>query len=268
LKVGEMVALPTASSYFWEFVGTTSAVHFPSGYNALAPTEQDSVSAGHPPTVFTVVARNASYSMYWASQPDSGYSVDNLAPSVPSSFTGTTSGNATHLMWEPSPETDVAGYRLYRGSSAAFVPGPGNLLAMLAETSYDDSGPPGGYYKLSAVDVHGNESLHAFFATPPTTDAPRSGPWSTTLASPSPNPASRPVTLSYSLSRNSRVQLAIYDVAGRLARILVSGPQSAGEHRVEWDLRDGGGKRVGPGLHFVRLLADGQRRDARLVTTR
>ena len=107
---------------------------------------------------------------YWSSAPDSGYSVDNLPPVAPAPFTGNFSAGATHLHWGENREPDLAGYRLYRGSSAGFVPGPGNLIAAKPDTGYSDAGPAGNYYRLSAVDIHGNESGFALLTPANTSD--------------------------------------------------------------------------------------------------
>jgi hypothetical protein len=126
---------------------------------------------------------------YWDSAPDSAYSVDNLPPGPPAPVAAAYSGGATHLHWGVSPEPDFAVYRVYRGSSAGFVPGPGNLLATPSDTGYADPGAAGSYYKISAVDAHGNESQFALI-TPQTTSSVPGGPFTgeLSLAPVSPDP--------------------------------------------------------------------------------
>jgi hypothetical protein len=258
-----------ARAYYWEFVATTPAVHFPSGYSLIAPTEQDSVAAGNPPTAFTVVGRNSNYSMYWASQPDSGYSVDDLAPAAPAPFVASYNGGTTRLRWEANIEPDFADYRLYRGATAGFVPSLDNRIAVLADLAFDDVGPAGSWYKLSATDLHGNESAFAVLAPSGIVGAaPMRLPTRVALLTPSPSPAQRPVTLGFQLPQAANVQLAVYDASGRRVRVLASGERGAGEHRLEWDLRDDRGARASAGLYFVRLDASGERLSKRFVTLR
>jgi len=70
------------------------------------------------------------------------------------------------LHWGPNTERDLRGYRLYRGAQADFLPGPENLIAATPDTGYvDHPGTCAVYYKLSAVDRHGNES-HFALVTP------------------------------------------------------------------------------------------------------
>jgi len=205
-----------------------------------------------------VVAYDASNAVFFASNPDSGYSVDNLPPAAPAPLTGNQASGTTHLHWDPNSETDIAGYRLYRGASAGFVPGPGSLIASPPDTGYADAGSVGFYYKLSAVDQHGNESGYALLTPTATTGVSEGLPPEIALRRPTPNPASGPTTLRYALPREARVSLMIYDAAGRRVRQLVSGAQPAGEHVLAWDQRDEGGVAVGPGLYFVRLEVDGR----------
>lgn len=87
---------------------------------------------------------------------------------------------------------------------------------------------------------------------PPTTPA------EIAFAPPSPNPARGPVTLRFALPREAPVRLGIYDVGGRRVRELASGRQTAGEHVLDWDLRDELGRAVGAGLYFARLELEGR----------
>ena len=147
----------TASDY-WEYLGSQSAVHYIPGYAYLAATTGDSVGSYNPKTAFMVVARNTAGTMYWLSAPASGYSVDNLGPAAPGPFSGQYASGAARLHWNPNLEPDLAGYRLYRGTTADFVPSPGTQIAALTDTGYVDPAGSVYYYKLSAIDRHGNES--------------------------------------------------------------------------------------------------------------
>ena len=255
---GEPAYVSFATGYYWEYLASTSAAHFTPNYSYVALTTGDSIAASNPRTAFIVVAYDASNAVFFASNPDSGYSVDNLPPAAPAPFTGNQASGTTHLHWDPNSETDIAGYRLYRGASAGFVPGPGSLIASPPDTGYADAGSVGFYYKLSAVDQHGNESGYALLTPTATTGVSEGLPPEIALRRPTPNPASGPTTLRYALPREARVSLMIYDAAGRRVRQLVSGAQPAGEHVLAWDQRDEGGVAVGPGLYFVRLEVDGR----------
>ena len=69
-----------------------------------------------------------------------------------------------------------------------------------------------------------------------------------------PNPFTPQTTIEYSLSRAERVQLTIYDVAGRLVRTLVHDESAAeGPHAAVWDGRDAAGRRVASGVYLYVL---------------
>jgi hypothetical protein len=69
-----------------------------------------------------------------------------------------------------------------------------------------------------------------------------------------PNPFHAHNVFEYGLSRSTQVRLRVYDVEGRLVRVLQQGKlQSEGVHRAMWDGADEGGNRVGTGVYFYKL---------------
>ena len=267
-RPGELLATTSAgTTYYWEFLATVP-VDFLAGYSWLAPTEQDSMAAGAPATAFMVQSRTAG-AQHWESLPAFGRSVDNLAPAAPAPFTGQYAAGTTQLHWNPNTEADLAGYRLYRGAFAGFVPGPGNLVATPPDTGYADAAGTPQYYKLTAVDEHGNESPVATLLPAGTTDVEGGAVTrELSLAAPWPNPAGRQTTLRYALPRAGLVRLAVFDAAGRLVRELASGVYEPGEQAATWDLRDGNGNAVGAGLYFARLEAGGMTKVRRIAVAR
>ena len=254
-----------AQLYAWELIGSVTPAHFLSAYGFIAQTTGDSTGLGNPLSIYMVVGRNSGGTMFWPSSPDSGYSVDNLPPVAPAPFTGAYLAGATQLHWGENAEADLAGYRLYRGTSAGFVPSPGNLVVAKADTGYADVGPAGSYYKLSAVDVHGNESAFALL-TPAGTAAVESGAHpDLALVLTSANPGRGGASIRYSLAHAGTVQLAVFDLAGRELRVLKQGHAEPGSYNERWDGRTGGGKAVGDGVYLVRLTADGRERVLRVV---
>jgi flagellar hook assembly protein FlgD len=61
------------------------------------------------------------------------------------------------------------------------------------------------------------------------------------------------------------VRIDIYDAAGRWVATPEAGLRPAGEHEVRWEGRGAEGRRVQPGLYFVRLSAGGEDRNRRMV---
>jgi hypothetical protein len=268
-RPGDLLVMSSAAATeYWEFLGSVTPRHYLSGYSYVAPTLGDSVGGSNPSTAFMVVGRNSTTTMWWPSRSKSGYSVDDLAPAAPAPLTGQFGSGTMHLYWNPNTEPDLAGYRLYRGSTAGFVPGPGNLIAAPPDTGYADPAGSAFYYKLSAVDVHGNESPVATLS--PTglvgVDPPAAADLS--FATPSPNPASRGVSFRFMLPAAAHVRLSVFDAGGRLVRELASGSRAAGEHIEAWDLRDADGRAAGAGLYFARLDTPSRSLTRRIAVTR
>jgi glucose/arabinose dehydrogenase len=83
---------------------------------------------------------------------------------------------------------------------------------------------------------------------------------------PFPSPSHGSVAFDVVLAADATMSLSVHDVTGRRVRALVAADtRSAGPHRVSWDGRDGGGRRVAPGVYLARLSVAGHSIDRRLV---
>jgi len=78
-------------------------------------------------------------------------------------------------------------------------------------------------------------------------------PPATILAAIYPNPFNPRTVIAFELAETGPIELAIYDVGGRLVRIMESGTQSAGRHESTWDGQDNAGRAVPTGTYFCRL---------------
>jgi hypothetical protein len=256
-KAATMRAVPTAAGViYWERIAVVPATAL-AGYSVVAATTSDSLGGSNPRTRFQVEAHQLGTEYFWASAPDSGYSVDNLGPAAPAPQYASYSAGTTRLGWLPNHESDLAGYELHRGPSASFTPTPATFVTSKPDTGYADAAGAPYFYKLFAVDVHGNRSPVATLAPSGTLDAPGGTPAAVFFAQPSPNPARGGTLLRFGLARDGMAKLAIYDAAGRLVRTVHAGTLAAGEHAIRWDARADGGHDVAPGLYLARLEAPG-----------
>ena len=72
-----------------------------------------------------------------------------------------------------------------------------------------------------------------------------------------PNPFNPMTTINYDLARPATVSLNIYDLQGRLVRVLLANESLApGTHQAEWDGRDGRGNGVAAGVYLYRLVTE------------
>jgi glucose/arabinose dehydrogenase len=91
------------------------------------------------------------------------------------------------------------------------------------------------------------------------TQVPPPAPTKVEFAPPRPTPAVGRVALNYALAAAAPVSLAVFDVAGRRARLLEPPqPKPAGHYEVAWDGHDDDGRPVRPGLYVARLEVGGR----------
>jgi hypothetical protein len=146
------------TSTAWEWIADLPG-HYLENYGYTAPTLADSTGAGTPMFEYFISAQTADPFVYWDSEVDSGYSVDNLAPAPPPGLVAAPAGGSTiGLDWNPTGEPDLAGYLVHRSSEEGFTPGEGTLLGQTQDTTLNDGTPLVGmnYYTVFGIDVHGN----------------------------------------------------------------------------------------------------------------
>ena len=71
--------------------------------------------------------------------------------------------------------------------------------------------------------------------------------------------------LQYTIQRNARVSLHVFDIQGRMVRTLVDQDAAAGTFRANWDGRTDGGTPAARGVFFARLAVDGRTLDTKKV---
>jgi hypothetical protein len=96
-------------------------------------------------------------------------------------------------------------------------------------------------------------------------EAAEEAPCAVRLAPPSPNPARASVRFTVSLAVAGSARVEVFDPAGRRVRVLADGSHPAGTASLAWDLRDGVGRRVPPGVYLVRARLAGSSLSRRLV---
>jgi hypothetical protein len=82
-------------------------------------------------------------------------------------------------------------------------------------------------------------------------------PPAVTLVGNWPNPFNPSTEIVYRLAGETRVELGIYDLQGRLVRTLAADLQPAGEHRILWDGLDDVGRSVSAGGYLYRVAGGG-----------
>ncbi|MCD4828429.1 MAG: T9SS type A sorting domain-containing protein [Candidatus Cloacimonetes bacterium] len=80
-------------------------------------------------------------------------------------------------------------------------------------------------------------------------------PFRTALAGASPNPFNPSTSVRFSLAVAGVARLSVYDVRGRLVRVLATEHRQAGEYVVVWDGRNDNGRTCASGVYLLRLQA-------------
>lgn len=122
----------------WELVGSFFAQQ-QAQYLYNSPTAADSGAGGENWSAFVITAHSTVPSVWFASDADSGQSLDNLAPGAPQGLVAnyhTGSGNT--LNWQPAPEPDFQNFRVCRGTNPGFIAGPDSLIASVPLPNFTD----------------------------------------------------------------------------------------------------------------------------------
>lgn len=245
----------------WDCLGSIPA-RGDSLYQYVATTLCDSTLADSTCwSVFFVSALTPDPTVFFDSPPDSGYSIDNLAPSVP----GNLRFNApTLLAWNASPEADFNYFTVYESASVS-LDSSALFIDHTTGTSIDIPGHTLPFYHVTATDFGGNEGGAASIANPTSSTLTPPIPSAFALHEPVPHPVRRGAILRFDLPEPGRATLRLYDISGRLLARLQEGDFAAGSHAYAWSGAGDDGRPLPAGIYFCRLEAYGRTLTRRLV---
>ena len=144
----------------WTFIAEIPALNYDE-YSVVAPTLMDSSNTGTNYSTFKVVYHDLY--QYYESVPDSGYSVDNIAPD-PTRTTIARNGNFMKLEWDEVaygtfegnryPELNGIWYKVYAGDVPDFVCDAATYLTTITDLEYNYplTGEPKKFYKVVVSD--------------------------------------------------------------------------------------------------------------------
>jgi hypothetical protein len=247
----------------WQYVLTVPA-RGEQMYSCVAPTLCDSTFAGLCWSIFFVSAMTPDPLVYFDSEPDSGYSVDNLAPAPPPNLR---MSSPTALAWGQVPDEDFNYFAVYR-SSISDLDSTAVLIGHTIEAQIGVSGEDH-YYHVTATDFAGNEGDAS------TTENVFSGageaerlPTVYALGQNEPNPFRKATTIRFDLPRLSHVSLEVFDTRGKLTRTLTDQVWLGGRHSVIWSGETDFGQSARPGIYFIRLQSGDQVATRKVVLIR
>ncbi len=218
-------------------------------YIALVPTFGDSTATDLPYTNFLVSTHTTTPSVWFVSDPDSAYSVDNIAPDPPGGLCW--SGPAL-LSWDECTDEDFGFFTIY-GSDLSYLDESATLEGYTVETTFDIGSATYSYYHVTATDSHDNEGLASSIASETSWVPSPPGLHAVALRQNTPNPMTQRTTLTFDLPVEDSVELQILDVCGRVVITLLDAQCTSGSYTVDWGRCDERGQRVSSGVYFARL---------------
>jgi hypothetical protein len=85
------------------------------------------------------------------------------------------------------------------------------------------------------------------------------------MMAPHPNPFNPTTTIGFALPQTENVRLTIFDISGRLVRVLFDESRPAGTYEVQWNGMDDSGRRVASGVYVCRMEAGSYRGTKRMT---
>jgi len=160
------------------------------------------------------------------------------------------------LSWQmQAPQRGLSGFRIYR-NGAAYA----DILDPAAHAFRDYSAEEDTlYYYLSALygSVESASSNTVMVILNPSAITDEQALAGYNKISVSPNPFNELAVISYTLEKQSEVELKVYNLKGQLIKTLHKGSQNKGEQVLAWDGSDNRNQAVSSGLYFLRLSASG-----------
>jgi len=238
----------------WTSVASQPAAQMET-YSAIAPTLYDSTAEGGVKwSYFMVSGHTAATFQSVTTGVDSAYSVDNLAPHIPSNVSLSVGRAWVSLHWDDPEDEDFAFFEVYRSTEPGFDPTTVAPRIRVLSPEFSDEEISTGetyYYRIAAYDLAGNRSEFSPESSPAVVTAIETGremPTVFALHPNYPNPFNPTTTISYDVPAASRIRIAVYDVVGRPVRLLVDGEVQPGRYAIRVDARD-----LSSGMYLVRM---------------
>jgi hypothetical protein len=225
--------------YYWEWVADQPAHRLPY-YSYTCETLYDSMSTTNGLHYFMISAHTDDPNVFFDSNPDSGYSVDNIAPMAPANLNGLYNNNQITLHWNPNNESDFKEYVLYRSISPNINPATDTVFTTTTDTTFTDTNPiPASdiYYIVCAKDIHDNLSQASNEVEILITGILKDGleiPKTYALYQNFPNPFNPYTIIKFDLPKSSKVVVTIFNSLGKNVATVVNEPLSPGKYQYMW----------------------------------
>ena len=192
--------------------------------------------------------------------------LDTAPPAAPTGVSATVEGTSVHVHWTANSEPDLAGYTVYRATSAG---GTYTVISgsLVATNDYVDSALPAGattlWYRVTATDGSGNESARSASASAVLSGGgPSAGTGTWQIGRVYPNPSQGGTSVSIEVAAPDAAEVQITDSGHR---VVWHEAIAAGNQTRRWDGINEAGRPVAPGVYTVWLIGGGTRTSSKLV---
>ncbi len=179
---------------------------------------------------------------------------DGVMPVHLNSLTSSVNKNDVKLNWQTASEINNSGFEIYRKLSTSddfvkvgFVKGSGTVNTPTNYSFSDNNLATGKYsYKIKQIDYNGN---YEYFALE--NDVIVGIPANYELSQNFPNPFNPSTKINFSIPKDQRVSLKIYDMLGKETATIVNDYKAAGFYTVEFNASN-----LTSGIYFYVLRGD------------
>jgi len=182
-------------------------------------------------------------------------------------FTVTCAVEAVHLQWTVSTAADDDEFQIVGqlADQQWHVPysqhGDGNFSA-----TDDIAGWVNGEPRIYSLYHRTSDDDWLLLATE--TVEPEVAARTTGLGNIQPNPFNPLTSVSFTVDRAQRVEIAVYDLSGRRVTLLADQVFGPGIHTTHWDGRDSANRAVASGTYVVRFVADRRAESRKIMLVR
>jgi len=188
------------------------------------------------------------------------YDYLDLAPRQPSGLTANILFDSIlTVRWKINTEKDFRHYKIFRDTVHSFIPDSSNLIAEQEANAFSQVVPDNIhalYYRVSAVDNQGNESILSEELGVILTSIE----YNTIslvqdyhLYQNYPNPFNSTTVIPFILKDAGYVKIALFDITGELVGYVLNEYKSAGHNEVKFDTEKFGKSKLTSGIYLYRI---------------
>ncbi len=239
----------------WEWLADLPAHRRPF-YSYTSATLYDSMTTSMGQHFFFVSAHTNDANIFFDSQPDSGFSVDNLPPGAPVNLTANNASGRLALTWQGKRSADFKTFAIFTGTAPGFDISRIQPRAWTRDTIFVDGNgvlTDGAFAVVAAQDSSGNFSAGSNEVALLVTgleSREQTLPQEFALEQNYPNPFNPTTEIHFALPRDANVKIEVFSVRGRQVTTVVNQPMKSGHHSVTWD-----GRTFASGTYFYRIRA-------------